>query len=158
MNAITYSFLLPLSKKETKKSFRDIIMEHVAKTSPWLNKSYSPPTPKITVKYTEVMDTYKPFCPFMNSCKVYTLRKSEPSTRYVDWHTVDLYKEFYDAMNRIKEEKDNYDFKLFGEPVKFYNDFVQVGYKLIPYTKKSYFDEIDDATRTQLIAIIARLK
>jgi len=150
----TYSFLLPSTKKETKKSFRDIIMDHVAKTSPWFGKTQTPPTPKITVKYIAGYDNYRSECPFVNSCKVYVA----PTRKTIDWDTVNLYKEFYDAMNRLEEEKDNYDFTLFGEPVKFYTNFVQVGYKVIPYTKKSYFDGLDEYTRTQLIAIIAHVK
>lgn len=153
-----YSFLLPSNKKETKKSFREIIMDHVAKNSPWLNNNKTEYVPKITVKYIDTEYTHP--CPFMNSCKVYPIYKkiTTTSTRNIDWYTVDLYKAFYDAINRIKEEKDNYDFKLFGEPVKFYNDFVQVGYKLIPYTKKSYFDNADEETRDYLIKIITYLK
>jgi len=151
MNTI-FTFTIPSSKKETKRSLNDIIFEHVSKITPCLKKE----TPKYKLSFSTGTVALTPSCPFMSSCKLYTPKYTIKTIKPVDLDTVNLYYEFYEAFNKMKEttEKDNYDFTLFGEPVKFYGDFVQVGYKLIPYTKKSYFDNLSSKEAEELLEIL----
>lgn len=135
MNTI-YKFTLPKQEKET--SFNDIIFNHIAKNVKWLKKEQ----PKVTFG----------FKPFTSSC--FTLHTPVVATRAIDWDKVNLYKELYDAIDKIKEEHREYDFELFGEPVKVYSNFIQIGYKIIPYRQEKFFDNIDESTRASILRVI----
>ena len=113
-------------------------------------------TPKYKLAFGNGTVGLTPTCPFMSSCKLYTPKYAIKTIKSVDLDTIDLYYELYEAFNKMKAtaEKDNYDFTLFGEPVKFYGDFVQVGYKLIPYTKKSYYDNLSSKEAAELLEIL----
>lgn len=75
-------------------------------------------------------------------------------SKKIDWDKVNLYKELYDTIDKIKEEEREYDFEFFGEPVKIYSNFIQIGYKLIPYRQEKFFDNIDESTRNSILRVI----
>lgn len=86
-----------------------------------------------------------------SSC--FTLYTPKVSKKIV-WDKVNLYNELYDIIDKIKEEEREYDFELFGEPVKIYSNFIQIGYKLIPYRQEKFFDNIDESTRNDILRVI----
>ena len=144
MNTI-YKFTLPKKEKET--SFNDIIFNHIAKNVKWFKKEQ----PKVTYAFTAKTATFDHINPFTSSC--FTLYTPKVSKK-IDWDKVNLYKELYDTIDKIKEEEREYDFELFGEPVKIYSNFIQIGYKLIPYRQEKFFDNIDEDTRKSILRII----
>ena len=143
--------LFPAQPKK-QPSVNDIVLEHVMNTLLAPKKPQISFDPVFVYKYTKTNPT--PRRPFYTSCTPCNCTRKPK----INMELVDLYKDFYDAVNILKaKERDDYDFKLFGEPVKFYNDFVQVGYKCIPLKNKTYFDTIDEPTRKVVIDIIALL-
>lgn len=145
--------ILFTTPQKKQPSVNDIVLNHVINTLLTPKKPQMTFEPKFIYKKTTSYSTSTcNGCPFRASCVPFTCTH-KPN---VNMELVDLYKDFYDAVNFLKEkkERDNYDFKLFGEPVKFYSNFVQVGYKCIPLKNKSYFDTIDAPTRKVVIDII----
>lgn len=149
-----FDILFPAPEKK-QQSVNDIVLEHV------VNELLTPKKPQMTFKSTFMYMATKTTatntttcsrCPFRASCNPFICTRKPK----IDMELVDLYKEFYDAIDilKAKKERDNYDFKLFGEPVKFYSNFVQVGYKCIPLHNENYFKTIDKPTRKVVIDII----
>ena len=144
--------ILFAAQEKKQPSVNDIVLNHV------MNTLLAPKKPQMEFKpkfvYTSMTSktTTCTGCPFRSSCNPF-ISTRKPN---INMELVDLYKDFYDAVNMLKAKKehDNYDFKLFGEPVKFYSNFVQVGYKCIPLRNKTYFDTIDAPTRKVVIDII----
>lgn len=79
---------------------------------------------------------------------------------------INLYDDFDEAIERLEqyaEEKKikldkGYDFKWFGKPVRFYQNFVQIGNEIIPrYNNRSYFDMLDDERKASITNVIVQI-
>lgn len=79
---------------------------------------------------------------------------------------IDLYTDFDRAMNALDNYArknnpfyDDYDYITeFGTPVKIYNDFVQVGYNIIPRNNIHFLKGLRPAEKKQIINIIIKIK
>ncbi len=165
----TYTFTLPKTTDNAKK-YKNSLIERVITAYPWLTIDSSFDFPKsdfgienaiagdmITLGISPTHNvSWKSSacknCPFANSC-------------LKDSVNFDLETEFIPAMNALKTYafenfpfKKDYDFEdEFGTPIKIFDNFVQIGYEIIPI-KHGSLNYLKPKTKKLIIDIVIKIK
>ena len=130
------------NNNESKSSIKDKIVNELFRRYP-LN-GYSTNTKDYYSKITHLKATnlfnnlfdcpFKCINPFKLTADTNKLRYGIPFYKYVrKEEDITLDKALFNIKNYVKDNDKDYDFTVFGVPVKFYDNFVQVGHYIIPY-------------------------
>lgn len=137
-----YPYLTPDYENKPKWAYKDI--------------SYAGPEDGIGFGLSRYNDvTYCGKCPFNNSV-------------FNNIPKVNIYDDFNEAMRMLDNfakpknpfYKPNYDYKdMFGRPVKVYDNFIQVGYDIIPkYITPKYYENISEEIKITITDITISIK
>lgn len=162
----TYTFELP-KKKDTAKAYKDALMERVITAYPWLtiDSKFDYPKSNLGIEYATAGDTITlglskthnvSWLP--KECNMCPLNYLCDNTNY------NLETEFFKAMNALDlyakahcPIKD-YDFEdIFGTPIKIFDNFIQIGYEVIPI-KHGSLDYLKSNTKKTIIDITIKIK
>lgn len=141
----TYTFTIP--KKETvENQYKSFLIDNILKKNPWfMEKKETKPTFKLEN--------------FISSIDL-----SNYSYDYNNYNSNVVEDDFINLIAGMKNYIDlnpfgkGYDFKnMFGEPVKIFDDFIQIGYEIIP-VKSGMFSFLKPKTKKIVIDILIKVK
>lgn len=161
-----YTFTLP-KNNDTAKIYKEALMNRVINAYPWLTVESSTDYPYSTngIKYAKASDYIT--LGMSNKFDISWFPKEEiiiPSN-YIDVVNYNLETEFFKAINALdtyaklhSPKYFDYDFKdIFGTPVKIFDNFVQIGYEIIPIVTGS-LNHLKPNTKKTIIEITINLK
>lgn len=140
-----FAFLLPSKKNDPKGSFKKAILNQLSNNYPHLTIDgidypdtglgirYAGPKDCITFgssNYHDVSWTNEDIKNVMDEMPVYTPENWFAFTKKLE--------KFANGEEDEYLKKKGYDFTLNGEPVKVYDNFIQVGYRIIPRNTYNY--------------------
>lgn len=165
----TYTFTLP-KNNDTAKIYKDNLIKRVITAYPWLtiDSKFDYPKSNYGIEYASAGDcitlglskthniSWKPKCNMCNDCPFKCINGVT---------NFDLEKEFFTAMFALDEyAKSNYPFEKdydyedeFGTPIKIFDNFVQIGYDVIPIAKGS-LDHLKPKTKKIIIDLTIKIK
>lgn len=141
----TYTFTIP--KKETvENQYKSFLIDNILKKNPWfMEKKETKPTFKLEN--------------FISSIDL-----SNHSYDYNNYNSNIVEDDFINLISGMKNYIDlnpfdkGYDFKnIFGEPVKIFDNFIQIGYEIIPI-KSGMFSFLKPKTKKIVIDILIKVK
>lgn len=164
----TYTFTLP-KKEDTAKIYKDNLMKRVITAYPWLtiDSKIDYPYSNVGVEYAGAGDYIT--LGLSNTHNVSWLPKECATCPFKCWKNdtinFDLETEFFNAINALDTfAKSNYpfakdyDFKdEFGTPIKIFDNFVQIGYDIIPIATGS-LNYLKPKTKKTIINITIKIK
>lgn len=138
----TYTFSLPKKNKNTisANTYKESLADKILNAYPWLDSK------KDTKK--EIIDLYMISNPIP---KFYTANDFL-TNKY------NLESEFFNALTSLSSYAKDYDFKdEFGTPIRIFDNFVQIGYEVIPITPGS-LNYLKPKTKKTIIDITVKIK
>lgn len=141
----TYTFTIP--KKETvENQYKSFLIDNILKKNPW---------------FMEKKET-KPIFKLENF--ISSIDLSNYSYDYNNYNSNIVEDDFINLIAGMKNYIDlnpfdkDYDFKnIFGEPVKIFDNFIQIGYEIIP-VKSGMFSFLKPKTKKIVIDILIKVK
>lgn len=165
----TYTFTLPKTENKAKK-YKNDLMERVIKAYPWLTIDSTFDYPKSTsgVEFAKAGDFITlGISPTHNVSWASSTCANCPCFKECFGSSVnfDLETEFLPAMNALKTYafenfpmKKDYDFEdEFGTPIKIFDNFVQIGYDIIPIQYGS-LNHLKPKTKKIILDIVIKIK
>jgi hypothetical protein len=164
----TYTITLP-KKEDTAKIYKDNLLKRVITAYPWLtvDSKFDYPYSNNGVEYASAGDVIT--LGLSNTHKVSWLPKECANCPFKCWNedtiNFDLEKEFFKAINALDIfAKENYPFEKdydfedeFGTPIKIFDNFVQIGYDIIPIMPGS-LNHLKPKTKKTIINITIKIK
>lgn len=160
----TYTFKLPKANNAAK-IYKDALMERAITAYPWLtiDSTFDYPYSKTGVEYAKGGD----YITLGTSCKHniswFPKEFSEVFNNY-NTNIIDLETDFNKALIALKNyAEDNYpntdyDYKdIFGRPVFIFDNFIQIGYDVIPI-KFGSLNHLKPKTKKLIIEIVIKIK
>lgn len=164
----TYTFKLPNNKKSAD-TYKESLMNRVVNAYPWLTveSAYDYPKCYHGIEYIEPGDYIT--LGMSKTHNIGWLPKECADCPFKCFNdgsiNFDLEKEFFNAMNALDiYAKANYPFKKdydfedeFGTPIKIFDNFVQIGYEIIPIATSS-LNYLKPKTKKTIIEITIKIK
>lgn len=141
----TYTFTIP--KKETvENQYKSFLIDNILKKNPWfMEKKETKPTFKLE-NFISSIDLSN-----------YTYDYNNYNCNIVEDDFINLIAGMKNYIDLNPFDK-GYDFKnMFGEPVKIFDDFIQIGYEIIPI-KSGMFSFLKPKTKKIVIDILIKVK
>lgn len=164
----TYTFTLP---KNTIKAnnYKNKLISRIVNAYPWMtiDSKHDYPYSDIGIEYMRPGDAFS--IGISNTHNISWLPKETLDiANLCGIKNYDLEIEFEEAISALTKYAERaypfyvekgYDFKdIFGRPVKIFDDFIQIGYDIIPRHNSSYFYNIKPETKKTVIDIIIKIK
>lgn len=135
----TYTFTLP-KKNNSANNYKESLADKILNAYPWLGGKTEPKT--------EIIDLY---LSDNTIPKFYTVNDFL-TNKY------NLESEFFKALNSLSSYAKDYDFEdEFGTPIRIFDNFVQIGYEVIPITPGS-LNYLKQKTKKTIIDITVKIK
>lgn len=164
----TYTFTLP-KKENTAKTYKESLMKRVVTAYPWMTVESKSDYPSCDygIEYAGAGDYIT--LGLSKTHNIGWMPKECASCPFKCWGdnviNFDLETEFYNAMNALNlYAKENYPFikdydfeDEFGTPIKIFDNFVQIGYDIIPIATGS-LNYLKPKTKKTIIDIVIKIK
>lgn len=170
------SFVITLPKKseDPKGMLKNFLAKEIISKYPWLNVQ-GIDKPKTTRNmWGKRVNIDLPGIQYAGPSDAFTFGSSDHHD--VSWipapyaklvpksKNFDLYSEFFDAMSALDEfaknnkgDEDIIDGYMWGQPYRVYDDFIQIGSRIIP-RDRGYFNRMTTVERTEISIIVLKIK
>lgn len=164
----TYTFTLP---KNTIKAntYKNKLISRIANAYPWMtiDSKHDYPYSNVGIEYMRPGDAFTIGISTTHNVS-WTPSETLDLTYALGIPNYDLEHEFEEAINALTNYANKnkpffydkgYDFRdIFGQPVKIFSDFIQVGYDIIPRNDTYYFNNLTPDKKKTIIDIVIKVK
>lgn len=163
MNTYTFKTNKSLNTKKSSdnaKTYKSFLANNIASAYPWLVSEPAKPACTLCLYDPYVKDTSDYLAIALN--KANNFDNYEYTVNTVNFNLENEFSKVLDALNLYSSNNYSmdlgYDFKdIFGEPVKIYDNFIQIGYEII-HTTPGYFNFLKPKQKKIIIDITIKTK